>query len=116
MPTLPTPPTEAVLFILNGVREVDIFLAPMDALLWSHQVKPGTHTLPEHLKKALTPFLAKHAEMDGVAHISPGTTDNDAALYLSGLCRRFKTVKQVLAHIQKQGWNLSKHQYDGLIY
>jgi hypothetical protein len=119
MPT-PTPsPVKAVLFTLTGGGDQDIFLVPANALRWCHQVTPGHQRLPASVLKALRPFLAAKttaADLQEEQLITGGSSDNDAALFLAGVCRRFDTVRQALAHAKKQGWAVADQEYTGYLY
>lgn len=113
-------PIEAVLFTLMGQGDKDLFLAPVSALDWCESVKPGMRTLPEDVKRDLIPFrsdFADEVEEDGDnLHVTTGSADNDAALFLSCRCRSFDSTKDALNYIQEQGWILSDREYDGCIY
>lgn len=108
----------AALFTLTGGGDKNIFLAPARALEWCESVRPGQRTLPEDLKTDLGPFLTDIAQVDLCEEITitPGSADNDAALFLSCLCRSFSTSRKAVAFAAKQGWDLIEEEYEGFIY
>ena len=111
--------SQAVLFLLQGVRERQIFLAPVSAARWCETVRPGFHRLPAEVVSDLAPYRAdesfKHDD-DGTVDITPGSSENDAALFLATLCRSFPTVQNALAHAHANGLKVDENEYTGYIY
>lgn len=109
----------ASLFILSGGGDTTVFVAPSQALDWCDQVKPGSRVLPGDVAQSLQPFLdpgAKDVSVESEVYISPGSSDNDAALFLSGLVRTFDTVGQANKFAAEQGWSLTDEEYHGCLY
>jgi hypothetical protein len=111
---------KAVLFSLAGGGDRDLFFAPPEALEWCEQATPGYHPIPENVQAALGPFTEKGSLSDEETkervNVTPGSADNDVALFLSCMCRRFDTTKQAMSYAAAQGWEISDEEYSGCIY
>lgn len=109
----------AVPFSLQGGGDRQFFLAPIQALEWCLAITPGPANLPISVREALIPFLAvggNGPDMNEKINITSGSADNDAALFLSCLCRNFDTIKQALDYAKAQGWEIAEEEYEGCIY
>ncbi len=111
---------KAVLFNLNGCRESEHFLLPVEAYEWLIKVKPGNHKVPPDILKAMVPFIqsAEHQEeiKDIEIEATQGSADNDIAINLSCYVKVFHRERDAVALAKKNGWDLQEYQYDGHIY
>jgi hypothetical protein len=112
---------QAALFTLSGGGDRDVFLAPKSALDWCMDVKPGSTRLPANVKADLAPFLRKEEDLDNAldeeVYITPGSADNDAALFLSCVCKHYSTAVKAVNQAKKENWSLDEdNEYEGCIY
>lgn len=116
----PAPTFDAVLFKLDGQGDESIFLAPHAAWKWAEGARPGQQQVPAAVREALTPFLCDDEDIEAVlaegCQVTMGSASNDVALYLSLLCRSFKSREKAHAFAKKKGWTVDKDDYEGCIY
>lgn len=107
---------QVCLFTLSGGGDTEIFLAPSSAAEWCMSVKPGEHTLPLDIQEELIPFLDEDRDPKESISITIGSAHNDAALFLSGVCRSFHRQRDAVAFAEKQGWVIDEDEYEGYLY
>lgn len=109
----------AALFTLSGGGDTNIFLAPKSALDWCYSAEVGSSHLPDQVREDLTPFLTSPDSLseDLDITITPGSADNDAALFLAAVCQEFDSPIQAVRFAEKQGYRLDDDDaYEGYIY
>lgn len=115
---------EAAIFTLAGGGDVYTFLAPAIAIEWCMGVTPGEQKVPPEIQAALIPFLCeadpKHGrdEVDTNVDldITSGSADNDAAMFLCGVCRDFDSQREAVAFAKEKGWTIVEEEYEGCSY
>lgn len=111
---------DAALFVLVSNKSAynKIFLAPKSALQWCYMVYDD-QVLPSNVIDDMKAFLADDYDGDleiEVANIDPGSADNDAALFLAGVCRSFKSPIEAVRYADAH-YNLDPADcYMGLEY
>lgn len=111
---------KAVLFNLEGVKDRDHFILPVEAYQWLTNIRPGDHKIPANILEALVPFLNDPDEQEEIReteiYATVGSPDNDVALHLSSYVKVFPRERDAVALANKNGWELQEYQYDGHIY
>ena len=110
----------SVLFHLSGMGDTDLFFASKEALDWV--MAPGTpgdnHLIPENVKQSLKPFFndwpERQEELNRAHYLSSGTFHNDKALILSGICKRYDSVKEAMQALASPDNIID--EYEGYIY
>lgn len=111
---------QAALFTLSGGGDTSVFLAPKSALDWCFEARPGDKAAPDNVLADLAPFLRPDADIQELTerlYITPGSPDNDAALFLPCVCTPYDTAIQAVRSAVANGWTLSdEDEYSVHIY
>jgi hypothetical protein len=87
-------------------------------------IKPGPQKMPSEIQEALRPFLREanptpawdKVDPNADLHISTGSADNDAAMFLNDLCRDFDSRCKAIAFAEEKGWVVVEDEYEGCSY